>query len=84
MSVNLKNVLIRAYPEINIQNLISRFSRNQIAGFHRDGFMRCAYCGFMIKIEETHCRLCSNKFRSTVRNAKKRDWVYSEPVRKAE
>jgi hypothetical protein len=35
----------------------------------------------MIKIDEMFCRLCRNKFRSVVRNARKNNkWVFSEPI----
>ena len=83
MLADMKGILIREYPNVDPDDLKVKYSRCQIAGLHEQGYKRCSACGFMIRIEEIYCRLCSCKFRSTVRNAKRnKKWVFSEPIKR--
>ncbi|GAG86453.1 unnamed protein product [marine sediment metagenome] len=82
MENSLKGRLLIAYPDVDEEDIISSFSRNQIAGYHEAGYVRCAFDKFMIKTEENFCRLCRNKFRWKTRNARgnKKKWIYAEPI----
>jgi len=64
-----KEDLMNIYPELSIGKIKATWSRNQTIRMYKDGFRYCGVCGFMVKINESFCRICGKKFRIRPRSA---------------
>jgi len=69
MPLVTREVLMNAYPELSIQMIKAKWSRNQTSTMYKQGFRYCGVCGYMVKIDEYYCRICGKRFRFRPRSA---------------
>lgn len=73
---------IRAYyPEIELKNLMVKWSHRHLSKYYKEGYKWCVSCHFLVKIEERLCRKCRNAMRTRIRNKRGKGYqlIYTVP-----
>ena len=76
--VNRQIEIKNFYPEVELNDIIVKWSNRYLLRYYKKGFKYCTVCNFLIKISERLCRICRNAMRTTIRN--KRGWILKNTV----
>jgi len=62
--------ILKFYPEKDKRDIRTSWSNKNLSKLYILGFKMCSHCGFLIKTNETFCRICRYKMRTRIRYKK--------------